>query len=711
MKTNLLKFLTLSFMIMFQWSFAQQSVSGTVTDSEGMPLPGATVIVEGTSNGVSTDFDGVYSITANEGDILSFSYVGFETQKIAVGSSSTINVSLSADNNLDEVVVTALGIEENKLKLSYSTQQLSESEINVSQTTNIRDAIAGKVAGIQGAFQAGSKLGSQGTLYLRGAISLKGRSGVAYVIDGVPSNPDNVDIDNIASINVLKGPNGAALYGLDAANGVVVITTKKGSKNTFKVEFSQSITMDEVSNLPTYQNEYGQGYNGEAEWRTFDKDQYPWMDPIFFPLDGQRYIFRSYADESWGPKFDDQPYVAWYNWFPDSPYYGQTSSYSAQPNNVKDFYDDAVTSKTSVTVSGGGEKNTALLSFTRTDQSGLLPYSNLKRDVLKISYDSDLTSKFSFGANVNFTSTEIQGDFDDGYGNQTSGMFNSWFDRGTDMKKVRELKDLTTPDGYNTSWNWWNPLYYSLYDYKKPTFWLNPYTWLENYEQNNEYNTLVGDIHASYDISENLQYNFITSINSYSQNSGFRVPYFLEYSSDPDLYTDWVNSFGETKSNLINTIVRQTLSFNDSYADFDVNALLGFQHKNYDFRRTSANMSLGGNPGGGDQVGLVIPDLYTFANSRQRVNPGLSETRYRTNELFARVSTTYNRFLTLTGDINSTWDSRLDRIGTDASNRNIFGSVGLSFIASEIIDFGDDVDLVKLSSNYAMVGTNVATYS
>jgi TonB-linked SusC/RagA family outer membrane protein len=711
MKTNLFKFLTLSLMIMFQWSFAQQSVSGTVTDSDGMPLPGATVIVEGTSNGVSTDFDGVYSITANEGDILSFSYVGFETQKIAVGSSATINVSLSSDANLDEVVVTALGIEENKLKLSYSTQQLSESEINISQTTNIRDAIAGKVAGVQGAFQAGSKLGSQGTLYLRGAISLKGRSGVVYVIDGVPSNPDNVDIDNIASINVLKGPNGAALYGLDAADGVVVITTKKGSKNTFKVELSQSITMDEVSNLPTYQNEYGQGYNGEAEWRTFDKDQYPWMDPIFFPLDGQRYIFRSYADESWGPKFDDQPYVAWYNWFPDSPYYGQTSSYSAQPNNVKDFYDDAVTSKTSVTVSGGGEKNTALLSFTRTDQSGLLPYSNLKRDVLKISYDSDLTSKFSFGANVNFTSTEIQGDFDDGYGNQTSGMFNSWFDRGTDMKKVRELKDLTTPDGYNTSWNWWNPLYYSLYDYKKPTFWLNPYTWLENYEQNNEYNTLVGDIHASYDISENLQYNFITSINSYSQNSGYRVPYFLEYSSDPDLYTDWVNSFGETKSNLINTIVRQTLSFNDSYADFDVNALLGFQHKNYDFRRTSANMSLGGNPGGGDQVGLVIPDLYTFANSRQRVNPGLSETRYRTNELFARVSTTYNRFLTLTGDINSTWDSRFDRIGTDASNRNIFGSVGLSFIASEIIDFGDDVDLVKLSSNYAMVGTNVAAYS
>ena len=176
MKKLFFKALVMSLIMTFQLSFAQKSVSGTVTDSSGLPLPGATVLVVGTSNGVSTDFDGVYSITASEGDILSFSYVGFKTQNLTVGSSNTMNVSLSTDSELDEVVVTALGIEENKLKLSYSTQQLSESEINISQTTNIRDAIAGKVAGIQGAFQAGSKLGQQGTLYLRGAISLKGRS-------------------------------------------------------------------------------------------------------------------------------------------------------------------------------------------------------------------------------------------------------------------------------------------------------------------------------------------------------------------------------------------------------------------------------------------------------------------------------------------------------------------------------------------------------
>ena len=269
-------------MMISQWSFAQQNITGTVSDDAGVPIPGATVLVTGTNNGVSTDFDGNYSIIASEGDILSFSYVGYLAQEISVDSASTINVQLASENELDEVVVTALGIKTAKAKITYASQQISDGEINVSQTTNIRDAIAGKVAGVTGLFQAGSKLGQQGRLYLRGAISLKGRTGALYIIDGVAGNPDNVDVDNIETINVLKGPNAAAIYGLRAADGVIVITTKKGKKNDFRVEITSSVTFDEVSNLPTYQNEYGQGYNGEAEWTTFDKDGYGGAIPSFF---------------------------------------------------------------------------------------------------------------------------------------------------------------------------------------------------------------------------------------------------------------------------------------------------------------------------------------------------------------------------------------------------------------------------------------------
>ena len=712
MKTKFSTIVMMTFMMIFQWSFAQQNISGNVSDSDGVPIPGATVLVVGTNNGVSTDFDGNYSIMASEGDVLSFSYVGYTVQEVSVDSASTINVQLVSNNELDEVVVTALGIKTAKAKISYASQEISDDEINVSQTTNIRDAIAGKVAGVTGLFQAGSKLGQQGSLYLRGAISLKGRTGALYIIDGVAGNPDNVDVDNIESINVLKGPNAAAIYGLRAADGVVVITTKKGEKNDFKVEVTSSVTFDEVSNLPTYQNEYGQGYNGESEWTTFNKDGYGGALPAFFaPLDGQRYIFRSYADESWGPKFDDQPYVAWYNWWPDSPYYGQTSAYSAKPNNIKNFYDDASTMKTGVTVSGGNDKSTALLSFVRTDQAGLLPYSDLNRDVLKLSFDTELSDKLKVGANVNYSTTAITGDFDDGYGNQTSGMFNSWFDRGTDMVKVRELKDLKTPNGYNTSWNWWNPAYYGVLGREKPTFWFNPYTWLENYESYNEYNTLLADIHATYKINSKINYNLVASVNSYSQNSGFKIPYFLEYSSAPNLYTDWVNSFGERKANQSEFDIRNTLDYFDTFGDFDVDVLVGHSHRDYDFRSMSSNMSQAGNPAGGDLVGLNIADLYTFSNSRQRVNPSISDARFKSNSLFGRFAFTYNDYVTLTADVNSTWDSRLDQAGKENSNRNIFGSAGISLIASNLIDMPDAIDFLKFSGNFAQVGTEVGTYS
>ena len=157
----------MTFMMIFQWSFAQQNISGNVSDSDGVPIPGATVLVVGTNNGVSTDFDGNYSIMASEGDVLSFSYVGYTVQEVSVDSASTINVQLVSNNELDEVVVTALGIKTAKAKISYASQEISDDEINVSQTTNIRDAIAGKVAGVTGLFQAGSKLGQQGSLYLR----------------------------------------------------------------------------------------------------------------------------------------------------------------------------------------------------------------------------------------------------------------------------------------------------------------------------------------------------------------------------------------------------------------------------------------------------------------------------------------------------------------------------------------------------------------
>ena len=178
MKTKLFKFLTLSFMIMFQWGLAQQNITGNVSDSAGVPIPGATVVVLDTNNGVTTDFDGNFSIMASAGDVLSVSYVGYTAQNITVGSSTTINVVLSADNTLEEVVVTALGITREAKSLGYAQQTVTGDALTKTKQTDFKTALAGKVAGVQ-------VISGTSSTYEPSAIRLRGETDVLYVVDGI----------------------------------------------------------------------------------------------------------------------------------------------------------------------------------------------------------------------------------------------------------------------------------------------------------------------------------------------------------------------------------------------------------------------------------------------------------------------------------------------------------------------------------------------
>ena len=253
MKTKFLTILS-SFLLMFAFGFSvqAQSISGTVTDDNGVPLPGATVLVEGTQNGVSTDFDGNYSINASNGDTLVFSFVGYTNQSVVVGSSATVNVSLQPDNALSEVVVTALGIKRNVKAVGYSITQVGGEELSDNKTTNAINALQGKVAGVM---VTGGSMGAKGSsrVVIRGTSSLTGNNQPLYVVDGIPIRNDvtntgnqntgrggydygnsamDINSEDIASVEVLKGPAGTALYGSRAANGVLIITTKKGGLRT-----------------------------------------------------------------------------------------------------------------------------------------------------------------------------------------------------------------------------------------------------------------------------------------------------------------------------------------------------------------------------------------------------------------------------------------------------------------------------------------------
>ena len=250
-----------------QTGFAQ-NITGNVTDENGVPHPGANVVIEGTTQGVSTDFDGNYTIAASQGDNLVFSFVGYSDQIVTVSSSSQIDVQLQPDNTLEEVVVTALGIKRNTKALGYSVTQVGGEEINTIKNTNAINALQGKIAGVQ---ITGNATGAKGSsrVIIRGNSSLSGNNQPLYVVDGITINNSNLgsagvwggadsgdgisalNPDEVESVSVLKGGAAAALYGSRASNGVILITTKSGSSSEgLGVELSNSIQFDDIKNDP-----------------------------------------------------------------------------------------------------------------------------------------------------------------------------------------------------------------------------------------------------------------------------------------------------------------------------------------------------------------------------------------------------------------------------------------------------------------------------
>ena len=268
MKTKLFKFLTLSFLIMFQWSFAQKSVSGTVSDDAGVPIPGATVLVVGTNNGVTTDFDGNYTIQANEGDVLSVSYVGYAAQEITVGTASTINVTLSSDNTLEEVVVTALGITREAKSLGYAQQKVTGDALTKTKERDLKTALAGKVAGVQ-------VITGTSSTYEPSSVRLRGEMDILYVVDGVKVASTDINTDNIDNITVLKGAAATALYGSEARSGVIIVTSKKAKAGESYIAVDHNTTVSNISRLHPYQNEYGGGYSQAWDQFTYNPNTDP----------------------------------------------------------------------------------------------------------------------------------------------------------------------------------------------------------------------------------------------------------------------------------------------------------------------------------------------------------------------------------------------------------------------------------------------------
>ncbi len=654
---------------MFQWSFAQKSVSGTVSDSAGVPLPGATVLVDGTSNGVTTDFDGVYSIMANEGDVLSVSYVGFTTQKVTVGASATLNVTLAADNALEEVVVTALGITREAKSLGYAQQKVEGSALTKTKQLDFKTALAGKVAGVQ-------VISGTSSTFEPSAIRLRGEQDVLYVVDGIKMSSTDINTDNIDNITVLKGAAATALYGSEARSGVIVITSKKAQAGETYISVDHNTVASTISRLHPYQNEYGGGY--DQAWDTFSYN--PATDPASWAaFQGQNIPYYA-ADESWGPRLDGTLARHWDSWIPNHPNFGELRPWSPNPNNIKNFFETGVTSTTSVSFGKGGED----YSFRATGRAtqATLPVPNAARDTYDVNINGsvDLSDKLTMYSALNARIQNTDNYVSSGYGSLQSN-FSQWWQRQLDMDR---LKNNYHYEGAFYTWNRRSARN------ARPQYWDAPH--YEQYQNtnNNENSTYSGNFGFNYDIMDGLSANIEVNRRAYNRTSWNRG-----YIGVNTLSTQ--ASYGEGSFVSEQNELRARLNYSKAItSNFDVNAIVGYGARQYRSISTSASTS----------GGLAIPDFYTIANSKDKP----SYSTYRTNNsgrsAYASVSLGYDSMLYLDGSYRFDWSSTADSMNNRIETYSVTGS----FLFDKLLDL-DGVSFGKLRASYAEAPIFPGTYA
>ena len=417
MKTKFSGILTLLLAFTVQIAFAQTTVSGTVSDNTA-PLPGANVIVKGTTNGTQTDFDGNFTLSnVSSTDILEFSYVGFKTQEVPVGNQTTFTITLELDNTLEEVVVTAQGIKREKKALGYSIATLGGDELEQKPEQDVTRALLGKASGVQ-ITQTSGVAGSGTNVVIRNYSSIGGSNQALYIVDGVPFSNDtngvggafqanngssrslDLDPNNIESVSVLKGLAAATLYGSEGRNGVILITTKTGSRNQGskknEVTVSQSYFVDTVASIADYQDEFGNGFDQNFGW--------------FFSNWGPSFSRDGVAGFASQPAIDDNgtlehPYSSGVlrDVFPEL----QDTRYEWRPyNSVERFFRTGGASNTSISLRGSTDNTFYNVSFSHLDQTGFTPGNGLRRNNLSVGGGADLSNKFNITANLNFARTQ-----------------------------------------------------------------------------------------------------------------------------------------------------------------------------------------------------------------------------------------------------------------------------------------------------------------
>src|SRR5690554_5838605 len=444
---------------------AQRSVSGQVLEKDtDIPLLGVSILVKGTDKGASSDFDGNFELkNIDDNAILVFSYIGYSTQEIEVGSRSTIKVYLELNaQQMDEVVVTALNIQRDKESLGYSISQVSAEEVNVARENNIMNSLSGKVSGLQ-ITQSNTGVDGSSRVLLRGITTINGSNRPLVVVDGIPiSNGggggsswggvdrgdalSDINPDDVACISVLKGAGAAAAYGSLGMNGVILITTKSGSKKKgVGISFNSSFSFTDIALTPDLQNVYGTGALGQ--FAPINPDGRPNLD---YP-----------SSWSWRPRMEGQAYTNWL---------GQPAVYSPNPNKnpYKEFYNTGYSLSNSIALDGINEKGSFRISITDEDGQGIVSNNTISKQTFNLRGSTKLTDKFSVDGKMTYITSKVKNRPGLAEGSDNTALQLSLMPRDIRLDDVRN--NIINTNGEEIKWNLDN------------TF-NNPY-WSKTYVQN-----------------------------------------------------------------------------------------------------------------------------------------------------------------------------------------------------------------------------------
>lgn len=675
-------------------SFSQvQTINGTVTSEEGLPLPGVNVFIKGSTTGTQTDFDGLYSINANQGDILVFSFLGKETEEVAVSNQSTINVTLADESAaLEEVVITAQGIRAKPRSLSYALETVEADDVQKSRETNLVSALSSKASGVQVTTSSGS-VGASANIRIRGNTSITRSNSPLFVVDGVPIDNSSfsedptqtnnnsslggsdfsnraIDINSndIASVSILKGIAAQTLYGLRASNGVVLITTKKGQEGKTKLTIDSTVSFAEHNQVPGLQKEYAQGrhFDGALQYRgpeTFEGD-------------------------SWGPLISDLEFDG----ATDYPFdrngrlvpAGTGNGMPAMAYDNYDFFRTGLTTDTSVGISGGSEKVNYRASIGKLDQEGISPNEEFERKTFRIDLRANLTENLILDASGQYTNSggnRVQ------RGSNISGIMlgllrnTPTFDMGNGKEGQAAADDPAT-------------YFYDIPGSELPGqrsyrdgIYNSPYFTVARNINLDDVNRTIGRMALTYDITDWLSFKTSGSIDRYTDTRKIGFDIIDASFGNGRVINDVIANQDVNWSGIFNIL-------------YNVNEKLGIDTNiGYDgyYNKSNRQTVLGD--------GMTIPGFFNLSNVSTTQAQELSS-RSELIGVFATSTFSYNNLLFLTPSFRNDWSSTLP-VGDNTFQSY---SIGGSFVFSELME-SEFLNYGKLRGAWGTAGNDAPVYA